>query len=252
MEDAARRYQIFEVRHLDFWKIARDYSKSFYYDSLPPRKNGENEASHTARVAKQEAFFDSLRAIAGVHVYEGDARHRRKMVQQKKVDIMIAVDMLTHSFRRNMHRAALLTADLDFKPLVDALVQDGMHVTLLYPHGKSNPELIYAADARWPLTFRQIHNWCDDAFQKSHPLPRCYFKPGKNIQGGVYQRDKWQTAMGTTAELFEIELDGSFTVVFPTAASGDNDSHTFVNYPDPDFLKRYVQECFREFWKSPI
>jgi len=159
LEDIAETYPPFETTHFDFSKLAREYNKTFYYDSLPPRKKGENEASYTLRVARQEAFFNGLRAIAGVHVYEGDARRRRKTVQQKKVDIMIAVDMLTHSFRRNMHQAALLTSDLDFKPLVDALVQDGMHVTILYPRGKPNTELIYAADARLPLTFRQIHNW---------------------------------------------------------------------------------------------
>ena len=38
--------------------------------------------------------------------------------------------MLSHAHRKNMHKTTLLTGDLDFKPLVDALVQDGMFVTL--------------------------------------------------------------------------------------------------------------------------
>ena len=37
---------------------------------------------------------------------------------------MIAVDMLTHPFDRNMERATLLAGDLDFKPLLDALVNN--------------------------------------------------------------------------------------------------------------------------------
>lgn len=248
-QDAAGKYPAFEPRFVDYSKLVSGYQKTFYYDSLPPRKSNEDENAYSKRILDQRAFFDSLRAINGVHVYEGDARRRRKTVQQKKVDIMIAVDMLTHSFRRNMHQAALLTADLDFKPLVDALVQDGMHVTLLYPHGKPNTELIYAADARRPLTFRDLHNWCTDDFQRSHPLPRALSQPGKHIQGGS-RVDAWPTAMNTTAELFE--TDGSFTVVFPSALNRDKNHHTYVSHPDRDLLKLYVEECFSEFWQRPI
>lgn len=251
LDDAAGKYPGFVATHLDFSKLVQGYDKTFYYDSLPPRKNGEDEASHAARVAGQEVFFDSLRAIAGVHVYEGDARRRRKIVQQKKVDIMIAVDMLTHSFRRNMHRAVLLTADLDFKPLVDALIRDGMHVALWYPYGKPNKELVYAADERIPLTYCDLHRWSADTFKKSNPLPRAHSEPGKNIQGG-FLRDRWPTTMRTTAELFEIQADGSFTIVFPSALNRDKDYYTYVSHPDLDLLKRYVHECFREFWKSSI
>ncbi|MBD2254416.1 NYN domain-containing protein [Nostoc parmelioides] len=45
--------------------------------------------------------------------------------EQKEIDIMIAVDMLTHSFQKNMDEATLLAGDLDFKPLIDALVLNG-------------------------------------------------------------------------------------------------------------------------------
>jgi len=251
LQDAAGSYGAFEPRFLDFSKLVKGYDKTFYYDSLPPQKKDEDKDAHSVRMDEQSAFFDSLHTINGVHVYEGDARRRRKTVQQKKVDIMIAVDMLTHSFRRNMHQAALLTADLDFKPLVDALVRDGMHVTLWYPHGKPNTELVYAADARRPLTFRDLHSWSADDFQKSHPLPHAVSLPAKQIQGG-FLIDTWPIAMDTTAEVFEIESDGSFTVVFPSELNRDKNYHTHVSHPDRDFLKFYVQECFREFWKSPI
>jgi uncharacterized LabA/DUF88 family protein len=53
-------------------------------------------------------------------VAAGDARRRRKVgLQHKKADVMIAVDMLTHPFRHNMHQTTLLTGDNDFKPLID-------------------------------------------------------------------------------------------------------------------------------------
>ena len=164
---------------------------------------------------------------------------------------MIAVDMLTHAFRRNMHQAVLLTADLDFKPLIDALVREGLHITLWYPHGKPNTELIYAADEKRPLTFKDIHSWSTDYLQTCLPLPRAQSTQGKHIQGGILL-ETWRTKMNTDAEVFEIESDGSFTVVFPSAANRDKNFYTHVNHLEIDFLKLYVHECFMEFWDRPL
>jgi uncharacterized LabA/DUF88 family protein len=95
------------------------------------------------------------------------SRRRRKVVEQKEVDILIAVDMLTHSFQRNMHEVAFLTSDLDFRPLIEAVIREGMYIQLWYPKGKTNEELIYAADSRKPLTVKDVFSWCTANFKKS-------------------------------------------------------------------------------------
>jgi uncharacterized LabA/DUF88 family protein len=145
---------------LNFDAIARNYTKVFYYDALPVREDGEAEDNYNARVKPQRDIFDAAANVDRVHVYEGDAKRRRKRgLQQKKVDVMLTVDMLTHSFRKNMHRATLLTGDNDFKPLIDALVQDGMFVTLMYPADETSQELMQAADARFALTMLRLHDF---------------------------------------------------------------------------------------------
>ena len=251
IEDTSQRYQSFSLSHIDWLKLVRGFTKIFYYDSLPPRKKKEDEDAFLERVESQETFFNALRSIPGVHVYEGDARRRRKIIQQKKVDIMIAVDMLTHSFRRNMHQASLLTADLDFKPLVDALVQDGMQVELWYPYGKPNKELVYAADRRRPLTYLDLYLWSTDSYQNSNPAPKAISSPGKNIQDGIL-REIWPTAMGTKAEVYENKSEQTYVVVFPSHVNQDKKYYTYVSHPNLEFLKIYVHECLREFWNSPI
>jgi uncharacterized LabA/DUF88 family protein len=138
--------------NLDFKSIAGNYTKVFYYDALPVREDSETELEYETRIKSQKDVFDAASNVDRVHVYEGDARRRRKRgLEQKKVDVMLTVDMLTHAFRRNMHQATLLTGDNDFKPLIDALVQDGLFVTLWYPPDETSKELIQAADARRPL-----------------------------------------------------------------------------------------------------
>src|SRR5277367_4656558 len=103
-------------------------SKVFYYDALPGRQKEESDPDFDARRNASKLHLDRLHSLNGFHVYEGDVRRSnpRRGNEQKKIDVLITVDMLTHSFRKNMDEAILLTGDLDFKPLIDALVQDGM------------------------------------------------------------------------------------------------------------------------------
>lgn len=158
---------------INYHKLAKGFQKVFYYDCLPARKQGENEADYQNRVQTKVELFNNLRSVDRFHVYEGTARYRdkRRGQEQKQVDIMITVDMLTHSFRRNMHEATLLTGDLDFKPLIDALVQDGMYVSLWYPKGRTNYELVDCADSRQAITIHNVQGWFTDTFQTQVKTP---------------------------------------------------------------------------------
>jgi len=159
----------FEV---DYRKLSGNHTKTFYYDAVPVRQPGETDEDYRTRTEARRQRHDVASRSHGVHVYEGNARKRRgRGYEQKKVDVMIAVDMLSHSFRRNMHQATLLTGDEDFKPLVDALVTDGMFVTLWYPPGKTSHELLESADARQILGFDSIRSILDEPSASAFVLP---------------------------------------------------------------------------------
>lgn len=157
---------------VDYRRLKGNYTKAFYYDAIPVREDGEAEPAYEARIKPIRAVLDAVAATDGMHVYEGDARRRRRRgLEQKKVDVMLAVDMLTHAFRRNMHKATLLTGDGDFKPLIDALVQDGMFVTLWYPPDETSVELMQAADARKRLDMRALAGLLTDESRMRFALP---------------------------------------------------------------------------------
>ena len=169
------------IIEFDYQKLGREFSKVFFYDSLPVKKENEKESEYNNRIQPNIDFFTKLSLLDGFHVYEGTARRRRKKIEQKKVDIMIAVDMLNHSFRRNMSQATLLTADLDFKPLIDALVDNGMYINLWYPINKTNIELIQSADASRKLDLTTVFNYSTTEFKRSHKFPRSTDKNGKDV-----------------------------------------------------------------------
>jgi hypothetical protein len=116
--------------------------------------------------------FGAASSTDGVHVYEGDARRRqRRGLEQKMVDVMLAVDMLSHTFRRNMLSTTLLSGDADFKPLIDALVQYGMNVVLWYPADETSSELLRAADVRVKLGWYDLRSLLTESSQKAFVLP---------------------------------------------------------------------------------
>jgi uncharacterized LabA/DUF88 family protein len=157
---------------LNFGFIGRSFTKVFFYDAIPVREEDETEAAYETRIAPMRAIFEAAASSDRVHVYEGDARRRkRRGLEQKKVDVQLAVDMLTHTFRRNMQKATLFTGDSDFQPLVDALVREGMFVTLMYPPGETSRELMQAADARKPMTLSWLRGWLTEESGKKFALP---------------------------------------------------------------------------------
>jgi uncharacterized LabA/DUF88 family protein len=242
---------------IDYKLIKKGFNKVFYYDALPPeipKKEQESDKDYENRKNEYEKkknekikFFNYLHSIDGYHVYEGVSRRRRKVVEQKEVDILIAVDMLTHTFRQNMHQVTFLTSDLDFRPLIEAIVREGMYIDLWYRKGKTNKELIYAADSRRPLTVEDVFDWCTRKFREQHQLPTASSKSGKNIDG-LTLIETWTPEHGPVSEIY---TDGNqFKLIF--LSMHNPNIYTTVTYSDRELLKKYTSEAFREFWKDPL
>ncbi len=130
---------------INYSSLFSGYRKVFYYDCLPPKRPEYTTEDYEVAVDQMEGFFCQLRSLPGVHVYEGFIKGERRP-RQKGVDVAIAVDMLTHSYKKNMDKATLLAGDLDFLPLVEALVKDGMYVNLWYCDFSVAKDLVFAAD----------------------------------------------------------------------------------------------------------
>ena len=103
--------------------------RTYYYDCVEEKpRDSERQEDFEQRVAAQNAYTSQLHSLPGVHVRLGTLAGRKR--RQKEVDVLLAVDMLTHGFNRNMGRAALLSGDLDFRPVVEALVRGGIFVEM--------------------------------------------------------------------------------------------------------------------------
>jgi hypothetical protein len=175
--------------------------------------------------------------ISGFHVYEGTIKGEGGRVRQKKVDTMIAIDMLTHSFRGNMDKVTLLTGDLDFKPLIDALIQQGMYVTLWYYPLEASEELIYAADARHVLNVDDIYRYASNEFIEKYKLPKKRSKGGKNIDGYTPLKK------GKIDSSIEIEIykkENNFLALYPIRTHPVSFMH--IEYHNLKSLEYYISD----------
>lgn len=157
--------------------IRANFGKVFYYDAVPAQKRGEEDAMYALRVKSK---LEELRAIereTGFHVRSGDTHDGgRRGPRQKKVDVQLAVDALLMASRGLFGRATLMTGDLDFKPLISALVEMGVDVHLTYPEGETSEELIAAADSAAPLSTVEILGFLDlEAAGIRRPYARSIF-----------------------------------------------------------------------------
>jgi uncharacterized LabA/DUF88 family protein len=136
-------------------EVARKYRKTYYYDCLPKKKSNMSQDEFDNAVRAKEEYFDYQRGLDGVRVIEGVLRGD-KPVRQKRVDVAITVDMLTHAHRRNMTNVTFVTGDQDFLPLIEALDRDGINVTLWSDKKDTAREILLAANSQRPFEFESF------------------------------------------------------------------------------------------------
>lgn len=121
------------------------------YQSNPP--TDEERHQHAA----QRRFFDALELLPKYEIKLGrlerwgpDANGRYRY-QQKRVDIMLAVDLVQLAARQIIQEAIIVAGDSDFIPAIAAAKSEGVWVRLA--HGVSpHRELLTAVDDRVELT----------------------------------------------------------------------------------------------------
>jgi len=167
------------------------FDRIFYYDAYPQKTDNEDDEQFRQRYDAKEAYFKQLNRLERVHVRTGTTRHRKKTrggLQQKGVDIQLALDVYQHAIHDNMNTAVIFANDLDFYPLLEALTQTRVNSELRFVFDKTPSTLIEAADIASPLTLSDFMKGCvnyNSNFGIRTDLPsECHFKCARNYLDG--------------------------------------------------------------------
>ena len=116
--------------------------RTYYYHCLPYQDNPPTQEQST-RYASKRQFFDILDKLPrytvryGRLVKRGTDDQGNTRYEQKRVDILLGVDMVQLAAKQSIQEAILLAGDSDFIPAVAAVKSEGVLVRLFHgqrPH----------------------------------------------------------------------------------------------------------------------
>ena len=149
---------------IDYEKLAKwmaqDISilRCFYYHCLPYQGNPPTDEQRERFVRKQ-AFFNRIANLSQFDVRLGKLEFRGfkeggvPFFIQKRVDILLGVDLVMLAAKQRITHAAIFTGDSDYLPAIQVAKNEGV-IMMLY-HGAANPpheELWKVMDQRILLT----------------------------------------------------------------------------------------------------
>jgi len=125
--------------------------RTYYYYCMPYQSSPPTE-EEKERYAAADRFIYSLKKIPRFEVRLGKLSRRGTEFVQKRVDVLLSVDLVRMSWGRQIDRAILITGDSDFVPAVQAAKDAGVLVQLYYHPGFVHDELLQACDDRFIIT----------------------------------------------------------------------------------------------------
>lgn len=125
----------------------------FYYDCLPYTST-DSSPEELEALYKRRSYFNFLRSQPAVRVREGTVVKRtledgRVVFQQKRVDLLLGLDIAEECSKKLMTHLALIAGDADFVPAVEFASHKGVQVWLIHgPRELHSDALWSAADGR--------------------------------------------------------------------------------------------------------
>lgn len=220
------------------WPRLRNHSERvFYYDALPGQPNaGETEAVFQERLKNMRVKFDSMRELPGFFVNYGVSFRRRRQLEQKRVDTMIAVDILTHAHRGLVPNITLITNDQDFYPVILAAMEVGIRVTLVCQPQKTNDEFMHASDYLNSLNLVKFHGWLPKTLQDKYPLPVGH----QNTRVGEYLYKSSELTIGRPGGGFEVRIAGVTNYLCASNASV-YEKYLSLMYPSNELVAESIE-----------
>lgn len=129
--------------------------RTYYYSSLPYRSDPPTH-QESAFYNRQRQFFSALRLLPRFTVKLGRVERRGRrddgspIVEQKRVDILLAVDLVKLSADGHIQQAIMIAGDSDFIPAIEAAKSEGVVVNLF--HGANcHRELLEEVDEHFRI-----------------------------------------------------------------------------------------------------
>lgn len=150
------------MARIDYTALAKSLAgeaellRTYYYNCLPYQGNPPSQ-EEADRYSKTRSFFNTLENLPrytlrlGRLEYRGNDDQGAPRFEQKRVDILLGVDLVQLAAKRIIREAVLVAGDSDFIPAIAAAQSEGVIVKLYYGQG-AHADLQREVDERTRIT----------------------------------------------------------------------------------------------------
>jgi len=125
--------------------------RTYFYDCMPYRNEPPAE-DEKIRYANYCKFRDIIESLPRFQMRFGKLRKNRDgSFEQKRVDILMAVELVRLSWSHQIGHAIIVSGDSDFVPAIEAANDAGVITTLYYSKKSVHDELLSAVDERYEM-----------------------------------------------------------------------------------------------------
>lgn len=125
--------------------------RAYYYACMPFQGEPPTEEERS-RYAKKYQFLSVVRRLPRFEVRLGKIQRIGDDVRQKRVDILLAIELVSLAWKGSIDLAVVIAGDSDFVPAVEQAKDAGVVVRLLYFRESCHDELLDAVDERVEIT----------------------------------------------------------------------------------------------------
>jgi uncharacterized LabA/DUF88 family protein len=158
---------IFPSQRIDYEKFSElvcgdcDRLRTYYYNCMPyqssppteiEREKYSNMSKFLHRLEQLSRFQIKLGRLQKYYTENGDVDFK-----QKRVDVLLAVDLAQLSWTRNIGTAILVAGDSDFVPAVETAKNAGVLVRLYYSDFSIHDELLTSVDDKILITREMLN-----------------------------------------------------------------------------------------------
>jgi uncharacterized LabA/DUF88 family protein len=124
----------------------------YYYDAIADKSHPDYET--------QRKYFESIDDQYAYTVRLGQlVQSSKKLLKQKGVDILMAIDAITKAYTNQYDTAMFMMGDRDFIPLIEAVKDAGKKTMCVYYPRNSSKDLIRTFDMRISFDEKAIQSW---------------------------------------------------------------------------------------------
>ena len=134
----------------------RDIIRVYYYHCLPYQDKPPTK-EQSERFGKMQRFFRALQRTPRFAVREGRLAFRglddkgKPVFEQKRVDLLLGIDLVLLSTKRAIDEAFIIAGDSDFIPAIRTAKSEGV-ITYLIHGANTNDDLLDEVDERIEIT----------------------------------------------------------------------------------------------------